>query len=1082
MSGGTPNTKALELPLDGGMDQRQHPRQVQAPLTRQAVNVRWPNLGAVDKRPGNDLVATQFFKAGVASSMVAGQGALMALNNELIVTDGYTVGSLSDSAGTNRIISKGQIPEAVSSSRPVGTTQYFVSQPDVAYQPTTDLLFHVWCANDRSLVNVDGMPRYDIYWCVEDASTGAEIVSSTSSNLGDYWCPRLAVVGNQAIMAYASTPFPPIGTAAVNINCRLWDPVALVWGPPAILVTDSRGTGHAICSDGTNYFMVYETFGETLKVVRINPASAIVTASIISTETIAPTFLVGFSIMATPGERVWVSYLKFAPAVPSGTIRSAAFANDLSSQTTPTFTVHGEPNADTGHTSICRLSSTTACIIGNLGVSTVGNGDARTSCMVAPVVSSSATIVGNATGANRKTFWTVPASGVFVASTSPLRVYVWALVGGARLTSSTALPIGTQPRQWTMMLLDVRADDTTSTITTVRPITWQSPRISLTDSPPIVGAPGSQETFYLPPNVVNVASKTWLTDYIVRKNAATRVGINAATATFGGPNRFVHTTLGDTLYMTPGFTWDRRGFAEIGFSYWPQTVVVTSVGTGGGLVNGKQYSYRVLFEDVDGTGAVHRSQPSDPITVTVAAGAGTAGKATLIIPTMTVTARQSALAADIPQGVRIVVYRAGPLDVDPFTYYRVFSDSLTPKNDPLNPTITVDDIYYDYGTTPAPGGETVQPDTLYTLGGILSNVMPNGFTALTAYHDRIWIAYGNTVAFSKFFVEGEAISFTDAFTIPVEESGDITALWVMDDSLCIATARRVYRLQGNGPSDANTDNDLSKPSRVTTDLGVVDQRSIVVTPTGTMFLSPVGIQILDRSFSVPSEPIGARMRSDLAAYPEITSATMHPTGRYVQFCARETTFGTGIRVIYDYATDRWSRDTVITDNADSGQGILDEIVSRDKVYSLVAQSTNQLYVENPATNLDNGQWVTMRVELAELHPLGLQGHVALRDWTPMAEKHTDHNLNMSWWKDYESASFANRLFKILASDPTENEIREVNLSVHKTRSMRLRLEDAQPTAIGGVTGTGRDATFISISVDIDPLDNKTFKLPAGKKS
>src|SRR6267378_7263865 len=148
MATGSPNTQTMHLQLDGGVDQRQHPRQLTGPSVIAATNVRFPRIGAVDKRPGTDELATTFFNGGASSPMTPGQGRVIAFRDELLVTDAFKIASLSNVGGVPKLIEKGKVPEATSKSRAVGTTQYYVSQPDVAYT-STGLVMHVWAANDR---------------------------------------------------------------------------------------------------------------------------------------------------------------------------------------------------------------------------------------------------------------------------------------------------------------------------------------------------------------------------------------------------------------------------------------------------------------------------------------------------------------------------------------------------------------------------------------------------------------------------------------------------------------------------------------------------------------------------------------------------------------------------------------------------------------------------------------------------------------------------------------------------------------------------------------------------------------------
>jgi hypothetical protein len=1078
MSSGSPKTQVIQLNFDGSMDQRTHPRQLQSPQVLGATNVRYPRIGAAEKRNGMSVVTSSFFGG---STMAIGQGKLLAHRDELVVIDGFNVGSLSELPdGTRRLIQKGKVPEATSTAHPIDSTQYSVSQADVSVG-STNLAFHVWAGNDRSSTS-DGIPRYDIFWTVQNRTTGAEILSAKgTTGAFDAWAPRIVAVGQYAMMFW-------VGSGSSNIAVQWWDPATYTWSAATLVGDGSTAAGgpqYACCTDGTSVFLVYQQGTNNVRILKLNPINGTLISAITSTENLAPTLAFGFSICATPGERVWVSYARWPPIAAAVNIRASAYDLALSTQlqapTTIYTTVMSPALCQTG---ICRLTSTSTCV--TIWVHDTGLAiDGRANYTTYTIINNSAAVVGNASGDNRRMYWSIPLSMPFVASTNPLRCYMWLNVGGTQITSGS-LPFQPpfQPQEWTAMLVDLQCDVTTNIDYVARPITWQSPRFSLPDYLGNLNGFPNGVNPYLPSSVSQAPDGDWVCDSLVRLNAGTRSGLQELDAKFTGPERFVGCSLGPSMVMTPGFYWDRKQFAEISFAYWPQTIVATPSATGGQLKNSKQYAYRALYEYVDGTGAVHRSKASETIVVSVPAGAGSAGSVSLVIPTLSITCRQGPSTLDEVTGVRIVVYRAGPLDSSDLGMYRVFSDIATPRNKPRQPTITVLDGVGGFDAAAEP---RLQRDTIYTAGGVLENVMPPGFTSCVTFRNRVFILYGNTVAFSKFIVAGEAVSFTDSFTIPCEETGDLTAMWVMDDTLYFSTPERIYGIQGDGPSDAGTLTDFGTPSRVLSDRGCVDQRSVVVTPMGTIFQSLVGLQMLDRGRSVANEPIGARVQNDLAKFSETTAALIHPTNGTVTIMTRNPTLtaGTysGVRLVYDYTTDRWSRDCIMQTSTINGHGAISEVVSRGLVWSLVSsQPGNLLCVETPGISLDNGQWVPMQIIMGEIHPQGLQGHFGAKKWQQNIERFTDHDLVLSWFHDYATTSFETRTIPsdTVAAPPIEQFSQ--NVSWHSAQSMRVVVEDSFPSGPGAVVGTGRGAAFIGLAVEVDPIDGKIYKLPAGQKS
>lgn len=1030
MSSNSEKVQTVEFNFDAGMDQRQHPKQLQGPAVLTAANVRWKNSGGMTKRFGLTNIASGF-RGGYA--LVPGQCKIMGFREELLVTDSYRIGSLSRANGTNWFVDKGKVPECVSRMRPIDSTQYNISGPDVAY--SSGLTFHAYLGGYIDVIS--GTGTSSIYSTVEDTVTGALIISSLPVAVGRFYTPHLIAIGGTCVMVYRDNVLAS-GPALPNIYYRVWDMASMAWGSQVTLYTTAVAD-IAVCTDGTFMYLLHSeaaTLTLRLKKYSISGATLTLIASITPTEASQAGY--GLGICATVGELVWITYNVVGA---TSLVRAAAYPTSLASETTAPFTINTVATTAIYTSSPVRLSSTTALV-------SMGNAnDARF-----PVISSSGGFVGSQTSTNRTTYWCLPGSKPFVASTTPLRCYVWAYVGGANIISANDLN-----NQYTFMLLDLLADST-SPGWSPRPITWQAPRYSIVDNMLSLIA------LWGPPSVAQISATRWDTDFSTRKNARTRNGINAASADFGTIDKYANCELGQTLFVSPGFYWDKDRLAEVGFAYWPQGITVTVTATGG-TYGTTVRSFVAMYEYVDANGFIHRSIPSPP--VGVAPVSGTTNSFNIEVPCLTVTARQNPVLNTDPNSVRIVIYA---LNTVTGLYERIFPEGREGLNDPKLKSITLTDTGGNLSAIPPPR------EILYTETGVYPNVMPNSWTACVTYRNRVWIAYNHTVMYSKAFVTGETVNFTDAFELPLEESGDITAMWKMDDTLYIATKTCIYYIQADGPNDFGQQNDISTPNRVATDRGVIDQRSIAVTPIGTLYQSSVGIQLMDRSRTVAQEPVGARVQDDLAAFPEVVSANVHPNGRYVTFSCRNPI--TGIRLVFDYALNRWSRDTIYSDNISIGSIVYSETVVGSTTYTAVIQfnSTNIGY-EDPTLFTDFTSWVFMGVEFAEIHPGGMQTKMGIRNWQILNDRHTDHDILLQFRRDYESSVTDTVLFNSdVISSIAPREQLAVNPSTHQVQSARLTMTDAFPSGAGHVLGTGRGATFLGITVDVEPIQ-KVFRTP-----
>lgn len=1058
-TGAQKTTQTLQVTFDSGMDQRTHPRQTQAGAqVLEAVNVRYNKIGGVEKRPGISNL-TNFF-ANTSRAFSAGvQGKLIANENELIVTDGYHIGSRSIAAGTGLaqfLVERGLAPEAVSKLRPIESSQYILTGQDNCYSPD-GLIFHAW------LTGINSSPALnDIYTSVEDATTGALIIASESEaglatiagGLGAWWPPKLVACGTSIYLMWCdninkATPF--------NMYYKKWDRVNMVWGTKTTLRADLQGD-FAVCASNSFVYIV-TTSGGTVNTTKYNPSSMTVVASTNLEVIAAPTTAnIGLAISVRHDDAVvWVSYSKYNTGTTSDQVRAVALDITLSMAFAAPFTAYTYVGSQL--TMGVVVDENTNNVV--MAIQSAANNQPMA---VFPVYDVNANPIGNATPPNRSAYWVSIASKPFVrglgSSISPKRAYVFALVGGAIANTANA----TTPAQYTHMLLELGID--TSPITwSPRPITWQAPRFAS-----ITGFASLTFPLWGPPSVADLGNSTMACDAIIKRNNRQRVSLSTHLIDFTPKNRFLNARLGQTVFMSPGFYWDKSRLAEISFAQWPQALDSSTAATGGHLANGT-YAYRALYEFVDANGFVHQSIPSDAMSVVVAGGTGISA-ITVKVPALTVTARQAA-GKDMTS-VRIVLYRQVTTGALSGVWLRLFAEGNEPLNDTTQQFISA----VDDGTVFVAATAT---EELYTDSGVFPNVMPAGFTACVAYRNRIWVAYGHTVNYSKSFVTGSTVNFTDAFELPLEESGDITAMWVMDDTLYISTENRLYFLQANGPNDFGQGSDVDTPNRVATDFGCIEPRSVVVTQVGTLYQSRAGIQLMDRKRQVAAEQAGSRVQTDLANFPIITGTNIHPDGRTCAFDCGNTAGTLGVRLVYDYATDRWSRDTILSTGDQSGSYIISETVANGMQFMLVSNGVNvssRVFYENPAISLDDGGWVTMSISIGEVHPLGLQGNVSFVKWTVQQERLDAYGVLASFFKDYEASPYMTAGFtdaQIVAMSAPQFSF---DTSIHRAQSMRMKLSDSAPIT----PGTGFAARWIGLAVELDPRDNQTFKLPATNKS
>ncbi len=383
--------------------------------------------------------------------------------------------------------------------------------------------------------------------------------------------------------------------------------------------------------------------------------------------------------------------------------------------------------------------------------------------------------------------------------------------------------------------------------------------------------------------------------------------------------------------------------------------------------------------------------------------------------------------------------------------------------------------YFDDKNDISTGFDLSQNATLYTTGGVLRNVMPPCSSACVTHKNRVWMIAddGKTVWYSKAYVEGDGVAWSDNFTLPLEDGVKLTALASMDGNLVMFSRTRIYILQGTeGPNDQGLQSDIGTPLKMAADMGCIAAWSLVLTPAGILFQAPAGIYLLSRKLETAF--IGQPVETTLAAYPTVLSAIVHPTGNYVQFVCAGAEYG--VRLVYDYRVGQWAVDTIGTLGA--GVKLGGECVSGGLVYT--AGADGGLAVESSGY-LDGGAlWITMRAEVASIKLGGLQGYQRARHVHVLAERLTSHNLKVEVANDYSATYHQTFAWPWQDLDAMPREQTRDHLSQQKCQAVRVRITDSTPTGVGAVVGTGRGCSLKGLAFDVQQKSG-AMRLPAQAK-
>ncbi len=386
----------------------------------------------------------------------------------------------------------------------------------------------------------------------------------------------------------------------------------------------------------------------------------------------------------------------------------------------------------------------------------------------------------------------------------------------------------------------------------------------------------------------------------------------------------------------------------------------------GGITDGV-YLYSAIYEWIDSFGQIVRSAPSVPISVTISDS--TSHNVTIIVPTLRLTEKND---------VKIVIYRTENLGDTVF--YRV-TELLNPLQNNKNVDfVTFIDTKSDF--------QILSNDSLYTLGGVVPNAAPPSSKFSALYKNRIFIGGledGNLMWFSKENSTGSSVEFSEYLTFKCDPHfGNITALGVLDDKLIIFKENGMFYLAGSGPSNTGDGNDYNTGfNNISTDVGCIDPKSVVITKLGLMFKSKKGIYLLDRGLNTTY--IGANVESynNLT----ITSAIVNPINNQVRFTTKS-----GTMLVYDYYTGQWSTFTKLP--------AVDALFVNSNYYLL--KPNGVVYKESEGYT-DDGEFIQLKIQTGWLSFAKLQGYQRVRRALILGSYLGKHKLNVSFYYDFNKS-------------------------------------------------------------------------------
>lgn len=1045
---GQPQATFAQFPFSGGQRSSEDEWLIQSPELLAAENVRVTKSGALDKRFGSTRVANASTIPGsdAPQTLATGRFTCLSYAGNLVYLNGYKLLTM-----PGRVSNYLEHADKVGGCTPLVTRISSIESYDLS---TTNLGL-TDCAEFEDASGTEYIAyAYEAYGAttvrVVEKNTRNVFRDSSNAAMTESFAgvhPRLVVAGTKLFLVTKIIATSSVTMYELLTTTMVWQAGTTVISLPEVF--------DAVSYTASSWLLAYWDGGQA-KLSKVNTNGAI-TSTLVITAT-ADTFWYAPCIHATVGGHIWLSY---ALEAPSGyrhyvaCVDEATFAHVGASP----FEVSAFGSNVAVTSAVCRYSST-ACVVAFTQVDTASAYAYRTRSWM---VTSAGVVTVGSTMAN-----TAVASRMFQQSTL---LYLPCFVGGAGVTLAN--------KQYSHVLYDVRAVElaTGSGSENFRPARVASPRQVFSydeTGSAAFGGEFSDRTWAPSSTIVNTNEFECVYLEYAGRSITTR---NASANLVSCKDDFASTgygamsggQLGKDLYFG-GFSFDGVQPAEMNFLHRPESARSYTAGaTGtGGLVAGSSYAYTYCYVYTTDTGEVMRSAPATASTQLVTPGNDSF---TITVPVLAPTNRQS--------GVRLEVYRSTATALGGPFYY-LGQVALT-----MIGTATTASYLDDDADVTIVAGRPLYTGDVGAIRAQVANVGPPTFRWMCVHKGRLWgiDPTRRTVWFSSAYIPGEQPSFHDEFTLPVDD--DIVGLVSMDEVLVAFSATRIYALDGDGPSDLfpGADSDYRGFRRIASDVGCSDPRSLCLTQSGVVFRTRLGLRLLTRGGSV--ELFGEEIRNDLEAYTDSTACIIAPNRNELTVAVGDGT--NGKEFVYDYTTKRWhSRIRTLSKTAarTSGWCALEPARYGDTSTGLyfVDTDTGYLWTEDSATYLDNGTWVTKRVQLAHYGSAGPQGSQTLTSWHLLGRRHTAFDVSIVFDYDYvgtrtDTLALTDTTMSTWANLPALQLRRTIKIASNEV--VRVTITDATPTG-GGAVGTGRGCEWISYGFDVKPK-TQPFALPSGQQ-
>lgn len=489
-----------------------------------------------------------------------------------------------------------------------------------------------------------------------------------------------------------------------------------------------------------------------------------------------------------------------------------------------------------------------------------------------------------------------------------------------------------------------------------------------------------------------------------------------------------------TKIIPSGFNYiyDGDNVFNLGFSHTPDIFCGIS---GGGNLTG-DFEYKAVYKIIDSRGNIYRSGTSPTFPITLTADTASITVSPFLIP-------NSPVGVDDVYGF-IEIYRKEAQEGN----YRLVATSQ------VSSTTTNDTVFFDNDTNISAN------EFLYTTGDDISeleNATPPSFKDITWHNGRAFAvsARTNEIVYSKIYSGGFGIAFPSESVIRVEDnqgrrSEKTNSIASLDSKLIIFKANTILAIFGEGPDNAGLSSDFTEPELITTDVGCISPKSVVLTGDGIMFQSSKGFYTLARSMQANYTGTGIeKFQSDSVVF-----SLLLEDRNQVRFITSE-----GRSLVYNtfYKEWTWHDDLVGVIGGANYKGDFSYV-----------DGTGLCLIEDETIFRKNGAKIERFYDTGWLKLVNIQNFQRVKRLILEGEYYDEHQLEVIVSYDYDDSTEDSYILTPLVGERYQN---SVHLRRQKSQSIRVQIKEIDT----GLTQEGFKLTDLTIIAGVRKGINKLPK-------